>query len=85
MPDRIPHDVFHRAPQQLFESHYSAGVRVFDRDAPISRARFEIAVVRDFLHQIRQVESRRRPPVHTTIDPRKRKQLPDQRIQPPRF
>ena len=85
MADRIPYDVFHGTPQDLFESVERARIGLFDHHAAILRARFEIAIVGNLLHQIRQVECRRRPSIHTAIDPRQRQQLTDQRIQPPRF
>src|SRR5579862_4738180 len=85
VPDCIPHYILHRAAQQLFESLSCAGVRSLNDHAAVSCTRFKIAVVRDLLHQVREVEPRRGSTIYSAVDSSKRQQLANQRIQPPRF
>ena len=62
-----------------------ARIGLLDHNAAIPRARFEIAIIRDFLHEIRQIERRRSAPIHPAIDPCQRQQLTDERVQPVRL
>ena len=58
---------------------------MFDHDTAIAGARFEIAVIGDFLNHVCQVELCGSASIHSAIDPCQRQQLIDQRIQPARF
>jgi len=72
VPDGITHDIFHGAAQQFFEAIHGARVGLIDDDAATARAGLEIAITGDFLHQVREVEGRRRASIDAAVDSRQR-------------
>jgi hypothetical protein len=53
-----------------------------ENDGAPPRARLEVAAARDFLHERRQLQRRRRASIHAAADSRQRQQLTDEGVQP---
>src|ERR1044072_4300106 len=79
--DRVSNNILDRAPYHLRHTRYRATLIRNEPHRSILRARLEVTVRSDFLHEVRKVKRLAQVRVNTAVDARQRQQLSDQLVE----